>query len=92
MVVNGMSGRAGGRQMSALLVCAMVAMVSGARAQDTRTVTEPKIPATCVKLEAKIAAAGDALKEADETSEDTARIQDAVDGFAASALRDRRSN
>ena len=83
MVLMGMSVRAGGRRMCALVAGAMVAMVSGARAQDTRTVTEPKIPATCVKLEAKIAAAGDALKEADETSEDTARIQDAIDGFAA---------
>src|SRR5580704_2920013 len=83
MVLNGMGVRAGGRQMCALLVCAMVALVSGARGQDTRTVTEPKIPATCVKLEAKLVATGDALKEADETSEDTARIQEAIDGFAA---------
>ena len=82
MVLNRMSVRAGGRQMGALLACGLV-WVAGARAQDTRTVTEPKIPATCVKLEAKLVAAGDALKEADETSEDTARIQGAVDGFAA---------
>src|ERR1700734_1376023 len=82
MVLNRMSVRAGGRQMGALLACGLVWVV-GARAQDTRTVTEPKIPATCVKLEAKLVAAGDALKEADETSEDTARIQGAIDGFAA---------
>jgi polygalacturonase len=44
---------------------------------------EPKIPVTCVKLEAKLTATGDALKEADETKEDTAAIQAAIDGFAA---------
>ena len=66
-----------------LAVCAMVAAGPGAWAQDTRVVTEPKIPATCVKLEAKIAAVGDALKVADEASSDTVRIQNAVDGFAA---------
>ncbi len=44
--------------------------------------TEPKIPATCVKLEAKLVASGDGLKEADEKNEDTARIQEAIDGFA----------
>jgi polygalacturonase len=82
-MLNAMSMRAGGRQMCGLLACAIAVMVSGAQAQDTRTVTEPKIPATCVKLEAKIVAAGDALKEADEATEDTARLQDAIDGFAA---------
>src|ERR1700679_2121425 len=69
------------RQLGVLLVCGVLAMVG--RAQDTRTVTEPKIPAACVKLEAKIVADGDALKEADETNEDTARLQEAIDGFAA---------
>jgi polygalacturonase len=68
MVVNGLSVRA-------LLASAVVAMASVAGAQDTRTVTEP--------LEAKIVATGDLLKEADEKSEDTARIQEAVDGFAS---------
>jgi polygalacturonase len=62
-----------------VLAYAMVAMSAGAWAQDTRTVTEPKIPASCVKLDAKIAAAGDALKEADEANADTARIQGAID-------------
>jgi polygalacturonase len=72
-----------GRQLRVLLVCGVAAMAPGARAQDTRTVTEPKIPATCVKLEAKLTATSDALKEADETKEDTAAIQAAIDGFAA---------
>jgi polygalacturonase len=75
--------RMGGRQMCVpmrvLLACGMVAMVSGAWAQDTRVVTEPKIPASCVKLEAKIVAVKDALNEADEALADTARIQDGID-------------
>ena len=83
-MVQGATGeRMCGRQLRVLLVCGVAAMVSGAWAQDTRTVTEPKIPATCVKLEAKLIADGDALKEADETEEDTAAIQTAIDGFAA---------
>jgi polygalacturonase len=80
MVLKQVCARAGWR---VALACGVVAMAWGAQAQDTRTVTEPVIPATCVKLEAKIAAVGDALKEADEKNEDTARIQESVDGFAA---------
>jgi polygalacturonase len=76
MFANGLSVRV-------VLASVGVAMASVAGAQDTRTVTEPKIPAACVKLEAKIAAVGDTLKEADEASADTARVQEAIDGFAA---------
>ena len=83
MFLNGMNERVCARTMRAVLACGVVAMASGAWAQDTRVVTEPKIPATCVKLEAKIASVGDTLKEADEASADTARIQAAIDGFAA---------
>ena len=81
MLLNGMRVRAGGRWTRAVLACGVVA--TSVWAQDTRVVTEPKIPATCVKLEAKLVAAGDALKEADEANADTARIQEAIDGFAA---------
>ena len=70
-----------GRFVSVALACGV--MAASARAQDTRVVTEPKIPAACVKLEAKIIAVGDALKEADEANADSARIQEAIDGFAA---------
>jgi len=67
-----------------LLACGVVAMASGAWAQDTRTVTEPKIPATCVKLEAKLVTApGETLKEADEANPDSARIQEAIDKCGA---------
>jgi polygalacturonase len=82
MYLSRMSQRACVRTMRAVLVCGVIALASGAWAQDTRVVTEPKIPATCVKLEAKIVAVGDALKDADEANADSARIQSAVDGFA----------
>jgi polygalacturonase len=83
MFLSKMSEQACARTMRAVLACGVVALGSAAWAQDTRVVTEPKIPATCVKLEAKIAAVGDTLREADEAHADTARIQAAVDGFAA---------
>ncbi|MGA8043007.1 MAG: pectinesterase family protein [Terracidiphilus sp.] len=52
-------------------------------AQDTRTVTEPHLPAACVTLTAKIAAPGGVIAPGDETRLDTARIQKAMDGCAA---------
>jgi polygalacturonase len=82
MFLKTMSVRAYAWTMPTVLACAVVAMASAAQAQDTRTVTEPKIPAACVKLEAKLVADGDALKEADESKQDTAAIQAAIDGFA----------
>jgi polygalacturonase len=56
-----------------------------AQAQDTRTVTEPKIPAVCTKLEARLnSTAGPfALDSADEDKLDTERIQKAIDGCGA---------
>ena len=65
------------------LMCGVGAM----DAQDTRTVTEPKIPPVCVKLEAKLVATPDAnggkLREDDEGKVDTERIQKAMDGCGA---------
>jgi polygalacturonase len=49
------------------------------RAQDTRQVIEPKIPAACTQLPAQLRAVGDKLAEADESKLDTARIQGALD-------------
>ncbi|MGA1982304.1 MAG: glycosyl hydrolase family 28 protein [Acidobacteriaceae bacterium] len=83
MFLSAMSVGASARTLRVVLVCAVVGLASAAWAQDTRVVTEPKIPATCVKLEARIAAVGDTLKEADEANADTARLQAAIDGFAA---------
>jgi polygalacturonase len=48
-------------------------------AQDTRTVTQPHIPAACVTLEARIAAVHGVIPAPDEQSLDTSRIQDAID-------------
>ncbi len=51
-------------------------------AQDTRTVTEPHIPAACVTLEAHIAANQGAISPGDERALDTERIQNAIDNCA----------
>jgi polygalacturonase len=59
-------------------LCQCVAVL----AQDTRTVTEPKIPPVCTKLEAHLTAPGGVLSDADEPKLDTERIQKALDGCA----------
>ncbi|HSU20185.1 MAG TPA: glycosyl hydrolase family 28 protein [Acidobacteriaceae bacterium] len=50
-----------------------------AAAQDTRQVTEPKIPPAYTVLKANLHATNNALAEADETKLDTERIQSAMD-------------
>jgi len=72
------------------LMCGITLFAVGSciHAQDSRTVTEPKIPQTCIKLQAKLAATGDALAgaslaESDERSPDTQRIQQAIVSFAS---------
>jgi polygalacturonase len=63
-----------------LSICLIFCCALPSYAQDTRTVTEPKIPAACTVLNAQLTAAGGkTLAEADETKFDTARIQDALD-------------
>jgi polygalacturonase len=64
-----------------LIVIAMLLSMNGATAsaQDTRQVTEPKIPASCTQLPAQLRALGDKIAEADEGKLDTARIQSALD-------------
>jgi polygalacturonase len=57
----------------------LVFMAGTARAQDTRQVTEPKIPSSCVQLSAQLRAMSDKLAEADESKLDTGRIQSALD-------------
>ncbi len=49
-----------------------------AGAQDTRTVTEPVFPPVCTTLTAQLQQTGNTLPSGDETSFDTARIQDAL--------------
>jgi len=58
-----------------LLACALPA-------QDTRQVTEPRIPAACAKLDAVTAAPNGVIADRDETALDTVRIQRAMDGCA----------
>jgi polygalacturonase len=51
-----------------------------ASAQDTRTVTEPRLPSACTVLEARLTSVGDSsLAESDERSLDNDRIQRALD-------------
>jgi polygalacturonase len=71
-----------------LLIAVVIAAVillscAPSPAQDTRTVTEPKIPAACVVLDAAIAAPQGVIADADERRTDTARIQEAIDHCAA---------
>jgi polygalacturonase len=50
-----------------------------ASAQDTRNVTEPHVPPSCVILAAQLAAPGGNLSDASEGMPDTRRIQEAID-------------
>jgi polygalacturonase len=62
--------------------CVVAAMVLGTvatKAQDTRQVSEPTIPASCVRLPAQLRSVSDKLAEADEHKLDSARIQGALD-------------
>jgi polygalacturonase len=76
-------GMGGSRGVRSWLLCATFVLGSRtALGQDTRVVKEPVIPASCVRLEAKITASGETLQEADEARADTARIQDAIKACA----------
>lgn len=67
---------------NALIVTILALAAQAASAQDTRTVTEPKIPPTCTVLQAgKIGEAGILSPEYEKTT-DTARIQKALDECA----------
>jgi polygalacturonase len=57
----------------------VLASAGTAQGQDTRQVTEPKIPSSCAQLPAQLRSMGDKLAEADEKKLDTARIQSALD-------------
>jgi polygalacturonase len=49
------------------------------QAQDTRTVTEPVLPAACASLDAQLSVVSKTLAPTDEGKLDTARIQQALD-------------
>jgi polygalacturonase len=64
------------------VICAFAGWIGlsiAALGQDTRQVSEPRIPASCVQLPAQLVAVGNKLNEADEGKLDTARIQLALD-------------
>ncbi len=61
--------------VAALPLCAL--------SQDTRNVVEPKFPAACTVLEARLAAPRGVLSDADERKSDTARLQSAIDSCPA---------
>ncbi len=61
-------------------IFASMSLVAGLAlgAQDSRTVTEPRIPEACTTLDAAIAAPKGVIAEKDETALDTARIEKAM--------------
>ncbi len=70
--------------LHALLPFALATILAAgaATAQDTRTVTEPVVPALCATLDAQLKATGASLAAADEQKLDTARIQNVIDKCA----------
>ncbi|HXE07454.1 MAG TPA: glycosyl hydrolase family 28 protein [Acidobacteriaceae bacterium] len=67
----------------ATLCAALFVLDYGSFAQDTRNVTEPKLPAVCSKIDAQLTSINDGtyntLKAEDEHKLDTERIQKAID-------------
>ncbi len=68
-----------------LRLAGLLAVAASAAGQDTRTVTEPKIPGACVRLAAGLSAEKGVFAgaDADEGKLDTARVQAALDGCKA---------
>jgi polygalacturonase len=64
---------------SVLVVVILSAISCIVRAQDTRHVSEPKIPPSCTVLPALLDSQGWSLAESDESKPDTDRIQLAID-------------
>ncbi len=71
------------RMRFSLLAALPLAAASLLPAQDSRTVTEPRIPSACVTLPAAIKAPGGVIADADERKLDTVRLQQAIDHCAA---------
>jgi polygalacturonase len=70
------------RLSAAALLFAVIPALAGA--QDSRTVTEPTIPAACASLSANLTVVADTtLAESDESKLDTRRIQSAIDRCGA---------
>ena len=71
------------KKLSGVLVGLFSLLASGVRAQDTRTVVEPVIPAVCVTLKARLSVTKSGVAEGDEGRLDSVRIQKALDGCGA---------
>jgi polygalacturonase len=69
-----------GRRLAMWVGVGTMALLQAAGAQDTRSVKEPVIPASCMVLNARLQAIADKVAEADENKLDTDRIQKAMDG------------
>jgi polygalacturonase len=65
------------------LVILFLTIATGVQAQDTRHVTEPRIPRACVVLHARLAATNGSLPVEAERELDTDRIQQAIDHCAS---------
>jgi len=74
------------------LMMLFLASTSGVQAQDRRQVAEPRIPRSCVVLQARLAAVGGVLPADAEQDLDTARIQQAIDQCAAGQAVELRAN
>ena len=72
-------GRKMGRMSAGVVLVGALGLVGVVRAQDTRQVDEPKIPASCAQLPANLQAVGGKVSAADEGKLDTVRIQQALD-------------
>jgi polygalacturonase len=68
----------------ALVLTLAVSGFSASRAQDTRIVTEPVIPASCTVLTAQLSSGHGSFSDTDEAKLDTVRIQSAMDTCAKS--------
>ncbi len=67
-----------------ITLVAIALLASSLGAQDTRTVTEPKMPHACATVRAMLVPVGDTtLADGDEGKLDTDRIQKAIDGCAS---------
>jgi polygalacturonase len=61
-------------------------------AQDTRDVTEPKVPRVCISLAARLQSENGRLRESAELQPDTARIQEAINHCVAGRAVELRRN
>jgi polygalacturonase len=68
-----------GIRFTSLAILLSLCSVKMLKAQDTRHVSEPVIPPSCVVLRSNLHASDNALAESDETKLDTQRIQSALD-------------